>query len=66
VFSITIVVLQLPSAQFSPRVLQMFLGDRVIQLTLGVFVATFVYAMVVVRAYDFPRSLTRGPGRPPP
>jgi uncharacterized membrane protein len=50
VFSITIVVLQLSSAQFSPRVLQMFLGDRVIQLTLGVFVATFVYAMVVLRA----------------
>jgi uncharacterized membrane protein len=50
VFSITIVVLQLSSAQFSPRVLQMFLSDRVIQLTLGVFVATFVYAMVVLRA----------------
>lgn len=50
VFSITIVVLQLSSGQFSPRVLQMFLSDRVIQFTLGVFVATFVYAMVVLRA----------------
>lgn len=50
VFSITVVVLQLSSGQFSPRVLQMFLGDRTIQLALGVFIATFVYAMVVLRA----------------
>jgi uncharacterized membrane protein len=49
VFSITIVVLQLTSSQFSPRVLRTFLRDRTIQLSLGVFVATFVYAMVVLR-----------------
>ncbi|MGH3157115.1 MAG: DUF2254 domain-containing protein [Streptosporangiaceae bacterium] len=50
VFSITIVVLQLSSGQFSPRVLRMFLSDRTIRFALGVFVATFVYAMVVLRA----------------
>lgn len=50
VLSITIVVLQLSSGQFSPRVLRMFLGDRTIQVALGIFVATFVYAMVVYRA----------------
>lgn len=49
VFSITILVLQLASGQFSPRVLRMFLRDRTIQLTLGVFMATFVYAMVIER-----------------
>ena len=49
VFSITIVVLQLTSSQFSPRVLRTFLDDRFNQLTLGVFVATFVYALVVLR-----------------
>jgi uncharacterized membrane protein len=49
VFSITIVVLQLTSGQFSPRVLRAFLRDRTIQLALGVFVATFVYAIVVQR-----------------
>ena len=49
VFSITIVVLQLTSSQFSPRVLHNFLRDRTIQWTLGVFVATFVYAMTVIR-----------------
>ncbi len=50
VFSITIVVLQLTSSQFSPRVLRTFLRDRFNQATLGVFVATFVYAMAVLRA----------------
>ncbi len=50
VFSITIVVLQLSSGQFSPRVLRTFLRDRTIQFSLGLFMATFVYAMVVLRA----------------
>ena len=49
VFSITIVVLQLTSSQFSPRVLRTFLRDRFTQVSLGVFVATFVYALVVLR-----------------
>ena len=50
VFSITIVILQLSSSQFSPRVLRHFMRDRLIQSSLGVFVATFTYAMVVLRA----------------
>jgi len=50
VFSITIVVLQLTSGQFSPRVLRAFLRDRAIQFALGVFISTFVYAIVVQRA----------------
>ncbi|MCO1660894.1 DUF2254 domain-containing protein [Pseudonocardia humida] len=49
-FSITIVVLQLTSGQFSPRVLRTFLRDRFNQVTLGVFVATFSYAMTVLRS----------------
>jgi uncharacterized membrane protein len=49
VFSITIVVLQLTSSQFSPRVLRSFLEDRFNQIALGVFVATFVYGLVVLR-----------------
>lgn len=49
VFSITIVVLQLTSSQFSPRVLRSFLEDRFNQVALGVFVATFVYGLVVLR-----------------
>lgn len=49
VFSITVVALVLTSGQFSPRVLQGFLRDRTIQWSLGIFVATFVYAMTVIR-----------------
>lgn len=51
VFSITIVVLQLTSSQFSPRVLRTFLRDRQ-QLSLGVFIATFVYAVLVLRTVN--------------
>jgi uncharacterized membrane protein len=50
VFTITIVVLQLASQQFSPRVLRTFLRDRHSQFALGVFTATFAYALVILRA----------------
>lgn len=50
VFSITVVVLQLTSSQYSPRVLRSFAEDRINQATLAVFVATFVYAMTVLRS----------------
>lgn len=49
VFSVTVVVLQLASGQFSPRVLRTFLQDRRDQATLGVFLATFLFALLVLR-----------------
>ena len=49
-FSITMVVLQLASSQFSPRILRTFFGDRVTQVTIGTFVGTFVYSILVLRA----------------
>ena len=48
VFSITIVTLTLASTQFGPRMLRNFIRDRGTQLTLGTFVATFVYALLVL------------------
>ena len=48
VFTITVVVLQLASNQFSPRVLRTFLRDRGSQIPLGVFTATFVYSLFVL------------------
>lgn len=48
VFSITIVTLTLASTQFGPRMLRNFIRDRGTQLTLGTFVATFVYATLVL------------------
>src|ERR1700734_3650095 len=48
VFSITIVTLTLASTQFGPRMLRNFIRDRGTQLTLGTFVATFVYCILVL------------------
>jgi uncharacterized membrane protein len=48
VFSIVIVTLTLASQQFGPRMLRTFIRDRGAQLTLGTFVATFFYAMLVL------------------
>ena len=50
VFSITIVALQLASSQFTPRVLHNFTGDRANQVVLGVFIGTFTYTLLVLRA----------------
>lgn len=49
VFSITIVALQLASTQFSPRVLRTFLRDRASQHCFGIFVATALYSLMVLR-----------------
>lgn len=48
VFSVMIVALTLASQQFGPRMLRTFIRDRGSQLTLGTFVATFFYAMLVL------------------
>lgn len=49
VFTITMLVLQLASSQLSPRVMRTFLRDRGNQVVLGLFVATFLYTLVVLR-----------------
>ena len=46
VFSITILALTLASQQFGPRMMRNFIRDTGNQMTLGVFVATFVYAVL--------------------
>jgi uncharacterized membrane protein len=48
VFSITIVALTLAATQFGPRMLRNFTRDRITQLTLGTFVASFSYAVVTL------------------
>jgi uncharacterized membrane protein len=45
---VTILVLQLASSQFSPRVLRTFLEDRFTRVALGVFIGSFVYAIVLL------------------
>ena len=49
-FSITMVVLQLASSQFSPRLLRTFFADRMTQVTIGTYVGIFVYSILVLRA----------------
>jgi uncharacterized membrane protein len=48
VFSITILALTLASQQFGPRMLRNFVRDIGNQVTLGVFVATFVYSVLAL------------------
>jgi uncharacterized membrane protein len=48
VFSIVLVALTLTSTQFGPRMLRNFIRDRGTQVTLGTFVATFVYAVLTL------------------
>ena len=48
VFSMTSVVVQLATSQFSPRVTQDFLRDRYQQVTIGITIGTFVYALLVL------------------
>jgi len=48
-FSLTVVTLQLASSQFSPRLLRTFTSDQFVQATLALFLATFTYALTVLR-----------------
>ncbi len=48
VFSITVLVIQLASNQFSPRVIRTFLQSRMTKTTMAIFVGTFVYTMLVL------------------
>ncbi|MER7672488.1 DUF2254 family protein [Kitasatospora sp. NPDC096128] len=47
VFSITIVALTLASSQFGPRMLRTFIRDLGTQVTLGTFMATFFYTVLL-------------------
>ncbi len=49
VLTITMVVVQLAMGQFSPRIVQRILQDKPSQLAIGLFVATFVHAILTLR-----------------
>jgi uncharacterized membrane protein len=50
VFTILIVVLQLTSSQYSHRALRTLLQDTQSRVTLGIFVATYMHALIVLAA----------------
>ncbi|MEZ5930989.1 MAG: DUF2254 domain-containing protein [Alphaproteobacteria bacterium] len=50
VFSMTLVALTLAAGNIGPRLIDRFMDNRVNQAALGLFLATFVYALIVLRA----------------
>ena len=56
VFSVTVLSVQLASAQFSPRVVRGYLRDDLRKWATGFMVATFTYALLVLRAVRVPES----------
>jgi uncharacterized membrane protein len=48
VFATTLVAIQLAASQYSPRTVRVFIRSRVTRVTLGLFLANFVFALVVV------------------
>jgi len=49
VFSVTIAAVVYASGQYGPRLLTNFMRDRGNQVTLGTFIATFIYCLLVLR-----------------
>ena len=69
VLGLTVVALQLASTQFSPRLLRNFLRDRINQVVLSIFIATFSYSTAGLytvgveagrRIEDYPRLAVTG------
>ncbi|MGI9556898.1 MAG: DUF2254 domain-containing protein [Solirubrobacterales bacterium] len=48
VFSILLLAVQFGSSQFSPRMLRRFLRDTTTKVALGLFIATFIYSLLVL------------------
>ncbi|AMM26320.1 DUF2254 domain-containing protein [Variovorax sp. PAMC 28711] len=61
VFSITIAALSLAAGQMGPRLLRNFTRDRGVQITLGAYLGTFSYALMVLRSV---RTQEEGPFTP--
>ncbi|GGX63983.1 hypothetical protein GCM10010324_05990 [Streptomyces hiroshimensis] len=52
VFSISLVALQMASGQFSPRVVRLYVRSRITKCTFAVFLATFLFALLVQASYE--------------
>jgi uncharacterized membrane protein len=63
VLTIVLVVVQLAMGQFSPRIVQRLLRDRQSQVAIGLFVATFVHALLAIREVDLGNG--KDPGHVP-
>ncbi|KNB54207.1 hypothetical protein AC230_02995 [Streptomyces caatingaensis] len=64
VFSISLVALQMASGQFSPRVVRLYVRSRITKCAFAVFLATFLFALLVQASYEGetdPRKVTTVP-----
>ena len=50
VFSITMVSVSFASGNFGPRLIGNFMRDRGNQISLGIFIGTFIYTLIILRA----------------
>lgn len=50
VFSITLVALTLATSNFGSRLLRNFMHDRINQVVLGIYIATFVFCLLVLQS----------------
>lgn len=57
VFSMTLVALSLATSQLGPRLLRNFLRDTTTQVVLGMFIATFLYCLLVLLAIRHPEEV---------
>ncbi len=62
VFSMTLVTLTLASSQLGPRLITRFMRDPISQVVLGTFIATFVYALLILQTVS--ETVTQA-GTPP-
>ncbi len=61
VFAITIAAVAYASGNYGPRLLTNFMNDRGNQVSLGVFIATFVYNLMILRVVRDPGNGAAGP-----
>ena len=48
VFATTLVAIQLAASQYSPRTVRVFIRSRITRVTLGLFLATFVFSVIIL------------------
>lgn len=59
-FSLTLLAVSHTTSQFGPRLLTNFMRDRGNQITLGTFIATFLYCLLVLRTVRTAEEATEG------
>ncbi len=60
VFAITIAAVAYASGNYGPRLLTNFMNDRGNQISLGVFIATFAYNLMILQVVRNPRTAAAG------